>query len=60
MRCEVDAFDKTAEDLEHKARWHNTEILYWHVKKLRGNSLSEHVPVKDRNVVISKELKREW
>ena len=51
MRCEIDALDKTAEDLEHKARWHYTEILYWHVKKLRGNSQSELVPVKDRNVV---------
>ena len=46
-RCEVEAMDKIAEDLEDTARWHNSKILYWHVNKLR--SQSGHVLVKNRN-----------
>ena len=43
----MDAMDKISEDLEDAARWHNNKILSWHVKKLRGNSQSVLVPVKD-------------
>ena len=31
-RCEVEAMDKIAEDLEDAARLHNCKILHWHVK----------------------------
>ena len=41
--------DKIAEDLEDAARWNNSKTLYWRVNKLRGNSQSGLVPVKDRN-----------
>ena len=34
-RCEVEAMDKIAEDLEDSARRHNSKILYWHVNKLK-------------------------
>ena len=49
-RCEVEAVDKIAEDLEDASRRHNSKILYWHVNKLKGSSQSGLVPVKDRNV----------
>ena len=39
-RCEVEAMDKIAKDLEDAARRHNSKILYWHVNKLRGSSPS--------------------
>ena len=48
-RCEMEAMDKIAEDLEDAARRHNSKILYWHVNKLKGSSQSGLVPVKDRN-----------
>ena len=35
-RCEVEAMDKSAEDLEDAATRHNSKISYWHVNKLRG------------------------
>ena len=41
--------DKIAEDLEDAARWNNSKTLYWRVNKLRGNSQSGLVPVKERN-----------
>ena len=44
-RCEVEAMDKIAEDLEDAARRHNSKILYWHVNKLKGSSQSGLVPV---------------
>ena len=44
-RCEVEAMDKIAEDLEDVARRHNSKILYWHVDKLRGSSKARLVPV---------------
>ena len=56
----MEAMDKIAEDLEDAARRHNSEILYWHVNKLRGSSKSR--PVKDRTgpqLVIKKDLKRD-
>ena len=61
-RCEVEAMDKTAEDLEDAAKRHNSKMLYWYVNKLRGSSQSGPVPVKDRKgpqLVIRKELKRD-
>ena len=48
-KCEVEAMDKIAETLEDATRRHNSKILHWHVNKLRGNSQSGLVPVKDRN-----------
>ena len=48
-KCEAEAMDEIAENLEDIARWHNRKILYWHVNKLRGGSQSGLVPVKDRN-----------
>ena len=39
-RCEVEAMDEIAGDLEDAARRHNSKILYWHVNKLRGNCQS--------------------
>ena len=47
-RCEVEAKDKIAEDLEDTARRHIIKILYSHVNKLRGSSQSGLVPVKDK------------
>ena len=46
-RCELEAIDKTADDLEDTARQHNSKTLYWNVNKLRGRSQSGLVPVKD-------------
>ena len=57
-RCEVEARDKIAEDLEDAARRHNNKIFYWHVNKLKGSSQSGLVPVKDRSkatITIRKE-----
>ena len=57
------AMDKIAEDLKDAARRHNSKILCWHVNKLRGNSHSGLVPVKDRNgVTISdkERFKEKW
>ena len=34
-RCEAEAMDKVAEDLEHAARRQYSKIWYWHVNKLR-------------------------
>ena len=48
-RCEIEAMDKIAEDLENASRRHNSKILYWHVNKLRGSSQSRLGLVKDRN-----------
>ena len=45
----MEAMDKIAEDLKDGARRHNSEILYWHINKLRGSSQSGLIPVKDRN-----------
>ena len=62
-RCEVEAKDKIAEDLEDAARRHNSKILYWHVNKLKGSSQSGLVPVKDRNgaTISNKEkVKERW
>ena len=62
-RCEVEAMDKIAEDLEDAARRHNSKILYWHVTKLKGSSQSGLVPVKDRNgtTISDKEkVKERW
>ena len=62
-RCEVEAMDKIAEDLEDEARRHNSKILYWHVNKLKGSSQSGLVPVKDRNgaTISDKEkVKERW
>ena len=49
MRCDVEAIDETAENLEDTVRRHNRKILYCYVKKLRENSQYGHVPIKDRN-----------
>ena len=62
-RCEVEAMDKIAEDLEDSARRHNSKILYWHVNKLKGSSQFGLVPVKDRNraTISDKEkVKERW
>ena len=62
-RCEMEAMDKIAEDLEDAARRHNSKILYWHVNKLKGSSRSGLVPVKDRNgaTISDKEkVKARW
>ena len=62
-RCEMEAMDKIAEDLEDAARRHNSKILYWHVNKLKGSSRSGLVPVKDRNwaTISDKEkVKERW
>ena len=62
-RCEMEAMDKIAEDLEDAARRHNSKILYWHVNKLKGSSQSGLVPVKDRNgaTISNKEkVKERW
>ena len=57
-RCEVQAMDKIAMNLEDAGRRHNSKILYWHVDTLRASSQSGLVPVKDMNgASISKELK---
>ena len=39
-RCEVEAMDKIAKDLENAARRHNSKILYWQVNKLDFSQLS--------------------
>jgi len=57
-RCEVDAMDKIAKDLEDAARRHNNKVLHWHVNKLRGSSPSGLVPVKDRNEVTIRDKGR--
>ena len=44
----MEAMDEIAEDLEDATRRHNSKILCWHVKKMRGNSNSGFVPFKDR------------
>ena len=62
-RCEMEALDKIAEDLEDAARRHNSKILYWHVNKLKGSSQSWLVPVKDRKgaTISGKEkVKERW
>ena len=62
-RCEVEAMDKIAEDLEDAARRHNSKILYWHVNKLKGSSQYGLLPVKDRNgaTISDKEkVKERW
>ena len=62
-RCEVEAMDKIAEDLEDADRRHNSKILYWYVNKLKGSSQSGLVPVKDRNgaTISDKEkVKERW
>jgi len=62
-RCEVEAIDKIAEDMENAARRHNSKILHWHVNKLRGSSQSGLVLVKDRNgcTISDKErVKERW
>ena len=51
-RCEMEAMDKIAEDLEEVAtqhKWNSNKILYWHANKMKGSGQSELVPVKDRN-----------
>ena len=35
--------------MKDAARRYNSTILFWYVNKLRGNSQSKLVPVKDRN-----------
>ena len=65
-RCEevcMDAIDTIAEDLEDAARRQNSNILHWHVNKLRGSSQSGLIPVKDKNgaTIIDKErVKERW
>jgi len=62
-RCELEAMDKIAEDMEDAARRYNSKILSWHVNKLRISSQSTFVPVKDRiGVTISdkKRVKEKW
>ena len=62
-RCEVEAMDKIAEDLEDGARRHNSKILYLHVNKLKGSSQSGLVPVKDRNGAANSDkekVKERW
>ena len=62
-RCEVEAMDEIAEDLEDAARRHNSKILYWRVNKLKESSQSGLVPVKDRNgaTISDKEkVKERW
>ena len=36
-RCEVEAKDKSVEDLDDAVRRPNAKILYWHVDNLRGS-----------------------
>ena len=48
-RFEVEAMDKITEDLEDAARQHNSKMLYWNFKKVRGSSQSGLFEVKDRN-----------
>ena len=45
-RYEVEAMDKTAEDLEDAARRRKSKIMYWHVNKLRGSSQSRFALLK--------------
>ena len=62
-RCEVEAMDKIAKDLEDRARRYNSKIVYLHVNKSRGSSRSGLVPVKDRNrdTISDKErVKERW
>ena len=62
-RCEVEAMDEIAEDLEDAARRHNSKILYWHVNKLKDSIQSILVPVKDRNgttISDKKKVKERW
>ena len=62
-RCEVEAMDKFAEDLEDAARRHNSKILYWHVNKLKGSFQPGLVPVKDRNGAtfsVKAKVKERW
>jgi hypothetical protein len=61
-RCEVEAMDKIAEDLEDAARQHKSKILYLHVNKLRRSSQSDLSLLKIRTgpkLVMRKELKRD-
>ena len=44
MQCEMDAMDRTPEDLEDATRRLNNKILYWHVDELKGSSQSGLVP----------------
>ena len=48
-RCKFEAWDKIAKDLEDAARRHCNKIFYWYVDKLRGNSQSGLVLVKERS-----------
>ena len=62
-RCEVEALDKIAEDLEDAARRHKSKILLCHINKLRGSCQSRLVPVKDRDgaTISDKErVKERW
>ena len=45
----MESLDKVVEGLEDIAIRHNSKIMYWHVKKLRGNGQFGIVTVKDRN-----------
>ena len=55
----VKIMEKVDNDLEDATRRHNTKILHWYVNKLRRNSQSELVPVKDRNEATNKERVKE-
>ena len=62
-RCDVEAMDKIAEDLEDAAIRHISKILYWCVNKLRENSQSGPIPVKDKSgtTISDKErVKEKW
>jgi hypothetical protein len=60
-RYEAEAMDKIAKDLEDAARRYNSKIWYWYVNKLRGDSQSGLIPIKDRNgaTIIDKERVKE-
>jgi len=48
LRRLQEAMDPIFEDPEDTPVRHNCKLLYWHVKKLRGNGQSGRVPVRDR------------
>ena len=59
----METMGKIAKNLEDAARRHNNKILYWHVNKLRENSQSGLVPIKDRNgatISYKKRVKDGW
>jgi len=55
-RCEVEAVDNIAEDLEYADRRHNIKILHWYVNELKrirqsGLDLDQNAPKQDNEEI---------